>query len=212
MKLRLKSVTTMVMLVAIVVVSSCSGQDEWRQTSGDVVKVTLNAQSPDVQTRAASDIKRYVLEVYKKGQTLTPANAFTDGSGTPTHHCEQATGNFTMELEKNVEYIFLVWADSGDPGDNTNGFYNAANLLAVKMNEAAASRNEGFCGKATQRATSSTSLSIPLVHGVAKFVYENTDPLTEENNKLTVVLSHHFHIELSQWGNCGNPNSYYPHF
>ena len=183
----MKRVTTILMLVAIVLMSSCSRQDDLPQTSGDVAKVTLNVQRPDMQTRAAGDIRRYIIEVYEGNNTTTPANIFDDGSGGTTHHLEQATGSFAMELKKNTAYTFLLWADNSAPSDNTNGFYNAANLKAVAMNEAAVTRAEAFCGALSQTVTSTSTLDASLVHAVAKLVYNNTNALIEENNTLKVV-------------------------
>lgn len=182
----MKRVTTILMLVAIVVMSSCSRQDDLPQTSGDVVKVILRAQSPEVQTRAASDIERYIIEVYEGSDATTPANIFGEGEN-KTHHLEQEAGSFKMDLIKNTQYTFLLWADNSEPSNNATGFYKAADLNAVAMNEAATTRAEAFCVALTQTVTSTSSLEVTLGHAVAKLVYNNTNEMITESNKLTVV-------------------------
>lgn len=182
----MKRVTTLLMLVAIVVMSSCSRQDDLPQTSGDVVKVILRAQSPEVQTRAASDIKRYIIEVYEGSDATTPANIFGEGEN-KTHHLEQPGGSFEMDLIKNTQYTFLLWADNSTPSDNANGFYKAADLSAVEMNESATTRTEAFYGASTQTVTSTSTLKVTLGHAVAKLVYNNTEEMIEKSNTLTVV-------------------------
>lgn len=112
----------------------------------------------ELRTRAAADIDRYVIEVYKDATYTEVANVF---AGETTNKATNATGSFAMTLDKGQSYYCLLWADG-----NASAVYDVENLKAVSL-KAGATPTEAFHGTLTiseAKPTYSVSLNRAVAH------------------------------------------------
>ena len=172
--------------------ASCSQNEEMLPiptTDGQTAQVTISVQAPGAQTRAAVDqLKRYVCEVYE-GATAT---------GDATRY-EQDNGNFAMTLKKNTAYTFLFWADQGElPGQTGTYYYDATNLKEVSVSGSTTA--DAYFGKIENKTITgadNAGFDVTLRHAVAKIVYENTTPFTEDVNKLKVTYEKKHKLDVA---------------
>lgn len=173
------------MLGLYITLGSCDQIEEKPLSHSDKIQVTLNVDIP--RTRAAgNNLSRFILEAYE-GDVISDQN--------PELRMESMTGAFVMELTKNVQYTFLFWADHGTPAvENaiSDGYYNTADLKAVKAKDPSKIGEEAFCAHTTFQVRSDDDplqYNVTLHHAVAKLSFENSDKLLEEDNNLTVTYN-----------------------
>ena len=84
--------------------------------SDDLQTVTITVAPEEVVVTRADNpvgITNFVIEVYTDNTYATPANIFPVDGGEPTNQASNATGTFSMVLDKSKNYDCLFWADNG---------------------------------------------------------------------------------------------------
>lgn len=180
------------MLGIAAMLASCSQSDNGllpADGSGDTVQVAFLASAPQQAQRAIEGtddekaLTRYICAVYHENGDGT---LNTDDRVTQV---EQATGQFVLTLEKDKDYIFLLWADKGTPQGNDN-YYSTASLQSVSIN----SGHETEPGQIAYYAREEVHITsggeigtITLKHAVAKVAYHNASAFVEGGNTLSVT-------------------------
>ena len=180
------------MLGIAAMLASCSQSDNGllpADGSGDTVQVAFLASAPQQAQRAIEGtddektLTRYICAVYHENAdgTLNIDERVTQ--------VEQGTGQFVLTLEKDKDYIFLLWADKGTPQGNDN-YYNTASLQNVSINSGHETEpgQIAYYAREEVHITSGGEIApITLKHAVAKVVYHNTSAFVEGGNTLSVT-------------------------
>lgn len=125
----------------------------------------MTATEPN--SRAATDVDRYVIEVYTDADCTQAANVFKSGTA---NKAANTTGSFVMTLGKEKSYYCLLWADS-----KASAVYDVSSLKAVSL-RAGVTPAEAFHGKLTISKAQST-YSVALKRAVANIVLKETGKL-----------------------------------
>lgn len=179
------------MSVAVMMLASCSQNEELLQidtSANEEVQVIFNVQMPEMKTRTTSPdetkegtAKRYICEVYKTD----------NATGTPDNRLEQRDSKFTILLEKNTDYVFLLWADNGTAanGNEDGNYYNAADLKNVQVAGRTDTDNYDelafYACKQVKISNTGEIADITLNHAVAKVCLYETN-LIDANSTLEV--------------------------
>jgi|GEM_PF-2515226 len=171
------------MLLLAVMFASCNEEnrmDEMGEGASKAMPTTLKVTASDgVQTRAAATgVDRFAIEVYTDDTYTTPATVFGSGDAA-THKANNATGEFTMILDRTQPYYCLLWADKAGAG-----VYNIDNLKAVALTGKAA---EGWQGTIKIEAGKQAVLTTMLHRAVSKISLMETGKL-KAGGKLTLNL------------------------
>lgn len=110
------------MILALVLLISCDRLKGTRNTGG-TSNITFNLSTPELKQTKATNVTRYIVEIYKASDLSTVVE-----------RVEQAGGTIMSLLENNTNYVCLFWADGVAPNDNANGIYNASNLKNITLN------------------------------------------------------------------------------
>lgn len=138
---------------------------------GGVFTFDVALEDPDGAgvSRADAGVSRYILEMYAGGDTSTePARQ------------ENASGVFKVDLEPDVEYLCLFWADGGAE------CYNADSLLNVMENMKTIKGSVGYCSRKTVSRDAFDG-AVTLRHAVSEMVYIETKGLATTDNTLEVT-------------------------
>lgn len=147
--------------------ASCSQNEPGDETPQTTHQVTLQVTASDgLQTRAnATGVDRFAIEVYTDATYTTPANEVF-GS---TNKASNATGEFTMILDRTQAYYCLIWADKAGAS-----VYNITSLKEVTLTGKAV---EAWQGTKTIAAGTAATLDVSLTRAVSKISLMETGKL-----------------------------------
>lgn len=147
--------------------ASCSQNEPGDETPQTTNRVTLQVTASDgLQTRAdATGVNRFAIEVYTDAAYTTAANVFADET---TNKASNATGKFTMVLDRTQAYYCLLWADK-DGAD----VYTITDLKNVTQSGKAAEAWQGT----KSIAAGETTLTAHLNRAVSKITLLETGKL-----------------------------------
>ncbi len=164
----------------VAMLTSCQKEDVG--TANNPETVTINVAVDDaVSTRAATDVTRYLMQMY------------TDNTYTTTYDDQQEStdGTFTLTLESDTEYYCLLWADVAG-GETT---YDTDDLTAVALK---ANQNpvEAWAGKLHIPTGVNANLSVSLTRAVAKINLMETGVILP-NSSLEMEFNHPTIFDIS---------------
>lgn len=147
--------------------SSCSNSEMDEETYPTAVTILKVIADEGLQTRAnATGVDRFAIEVYTDAAYTTPANeVFGD-----TNKANNATGEFTMVLDRTQAYYCLLWADKSG-----SGVYNITSLKEVALTGKAV---EAWQGTKTIAAGTAATLDVSLKRAVSKISLLETGKLS----------------------------------
>lgn len=148
------------------VFASCS-QSEIGDETPQSNQVTLKVIADEgLQTRAnATGVDRFAIEVYTDAAYTTPANEVFGN----TNKANNATGEFTMVLDRTQAYYCLLWADKSG-----SSVYNITSLKEVTLTGKAV---EAWQGTKTIAAGTAATLDVSLTRAVSKISLLETGKL-----------------------------------
>lgn len=171
------------LLLLAVMFASCNEENRMNEMGegvSEAIPTTLKVTASDgVQTRAAATgVDRFAIEVYTDAAYTTPATVFGSGDAA-THKANNATGEFTMILDRTQPYYCLLWADKAGAD-----VYNIDDLKAVELTGKAA---EAWHGAEKIAAGANAALTVTIDRAVSKISLMETSKL-KAGGKLTLNL------------------------
>lgn len=155
-----------VFVILVGLMSSCSNGEMDKDTYPTTVTILKVTADEGLQTRAnATGVDRFAIEVYTDAGYTTAANVFADG----TNKASNATGVFTMVLDRTQAYYCLLWADKSG-----SSVYGITSLKEVTLTGKAV---EAWQGTKTIAAGTAATLDVSLTRAVSKISLMETGKL-----------------------------------
>lgn len=146
--------------------SSCSNSEMDEETYPTAVTILKVIADEGLQTRAnATGVDRFAIEVYTDAAYTTPANEVFGN----TNKANNATGEFTMVLDRTKAYYCLLWADKSG-----SSVYNITSLKEVTLTGKAV---EAWQGTKVIAAGTAVTLDVSLTRAVSKISLLETGKL-----------------------------------
>ncbi len=168
------------LLLLAAMFASCNEESRMDEGAFEAMPTTLKVTANNgLQTRAAATgVDRFAIEVYTDAAYTTPATVFGSGEAA-TYKANNATGEFTMILDRTQAYYCLLWADKAGAD-----VYNIDNLRDVTLTGKAA---EAWHGTKEIAAGKQAVLTAMLDRAVSKISLMETNKL-KAGGKLTLNL------------------------
>ena len=154
-----------VFVILVGLMSSCSNGEMDKDTYPTTVTILKVTADEGLQTRANATVDRFAIEVYTNAEYTTAANVFSDG----TNKANNATGVFTMVLDRTQTYYCLIWADKAGAS-----VYDITSLKEVTLTGKAV---EAWQGTKTIAAGTAATLDVSLTRAVSKISLLETGKL-----------------------------------